>query len=655
MVDGEQTNTRARSHGGRARRSESRCGIFELAFAISALVVAAVAALGCRPPDVLIAQGASASPTSPTTLASAVTLINQGDEAARHIEVTRIALAGGTLVSPSLPLDLGTIAAGESAPLHATFAGQFLPRSRHALTIEGSFDMKHDRKRFTFNMVVVIPPNSPGKGTLQSVAVHAGRVFGAPFPSRRPSFGEEVNGSRWTVPTGPHVAGAPTPNITGTRRAPMVPPRELGPDAPPPILFEANDSMDLPSGTSVGTVGTIAEPSGASNGRDVVFSTANLLAAYSTNGGGSFTALDPTTIFPPDAVGFCCDQVVQYVPRIDRFVWIVQGRNGYRLASASPSDIILSSGTAWTYWSLTPQVFGQPGGTGLDYPDLSVGDHYLYLSWDAGWPGCPAGCRSGFQVARVALDEIVVGSTITVEFTDPPDAPMAWGGHLVQDTGDEIFWAGHNTTSSLRVFSLAEGSGTYAWRDVEIASWPNNALSSITPDGFNWVAGSGGFPGNSILGATRVGNELWFAWTAGTSERFQQPHVELAVLDRSAGFGVLQRLQIWNNRYGFAYPALATNACTREVGLSLESGGPNDFQNHVVGFWGDFVLYVTTDSSIGTTRFGDYVTIRQRPRTRRHPGNLFDAFGYGLDAPRPPATGARADVHHVVFGRPACR
>jgi hypothetical protein len=205
------------------------------------------------------------------------------------------------------------------------------------------------------------------------------------------------------------------------------------------------------------------------------------------------------------------------------------------------------------------------------------------------------------------------------------------------------------------VFSLAEGSGSYFWRDVEIASWPNNALSSLTPDGLNWVAGSAGFPGNSVLGTTRVGRQLWFAWTAGTNPRFPQPHVELAVLDRSDHFRVLDRQQIWNTNYGFAYPSLASNACTREVGLSLEYGGPHDFENHVVGFWGDFVVYRTTDSNIGTTRFGDYVTIRQRPATRRHPGNLFDAFGYGLVAPRPPATGAQADVRHVVFGRPSCR
>ncbi len=38
---------------------------------------------------------------------------------------------------------------------------------------------------------------------------------------------------------------------------------------------------------------------------------------------------------------------------------------------------------------------------------------------------------------------------------------MAWGSHITQNTLDEIFWAGHNSTSQMRVFSWQEGSGTY--------------------------------------------------------------------------------------------------------------------------------------------------------------------------------------------------
>jgi hypothetical protein len=112
-------------------------------------------------------------------------------------------------------------------------------------------------------------------------------------------------------------------------------------------------------------------------------------------------------------------------------------------------------------------------------------------------------------------------------------------------------------------------------------------------------------------------------------------------------------VQIWNNSYAFGYPALATNACTGEVGLSLEYGGNGNYENHVVGFWGDFVVYLTTASNVGTCRFGDYVTIRQAPATTENPGNLFAAFGYGLNSIPPPGSGASSDIRYVLFGRPA--
>jgi hypothetical protein len=224
----------------------------------------------------------------------------------------------------------------------------------------------------------------------------------------------------------------------------------------------------------------------------------------------------------------------------------------------------------------------------------------------------------------------------------------------MQDTLDEIFWAGHNSNSQMRVFSWQEGSGTYFWRDVGISTWANNALSSTTPDGQDWLTGSGGFPGNAIIGATRVSNQLWFAWSAGTDQNFRQPHVEMVALDRNHDFNRIQQVQVWNDSYAFAYPSLATNECTREIGMSFEYGGGGNYENHVVGFWGDFVAYITTDSDLGTTRFGDYVTIRQTPRTVDNPGNLFNAFGYGLNRATP---SSRTDIHYVVFGRPAvqCR
>jgi hypothetical protein len=622
-------------------------------------------------PVVLSAGAPGVSLPNPTTLLSAFPIINTGTAAAENVRVTAITLTkrdpnqrdiDATLTSPALPFNLGTIPVNGSIVLDADFiGGPFTPRNSYALTVQGTYAVGSATYCFTLNTDLVIPPEAPGSAPLNTVTVGANTVSGAPFPHQPLNFGDKVNRPRWTVPTAPFVPGTPTATSTGTQMSPLGPTARLltplapgpilTPLAPGPIVFSANNGLGLTSGTVNGTAatdGNAAEPSGASGG-GVIFVTANWTAAYSTDSGATFTQLDPTTIFPSDAVGFCCDQIVQYVPSVDRFIWFLQG-NGYRLASASPADIINSGGTAWTYWNLTPQVFGEAAGTSFDYPDLSVGNNELYMSWDG---------NGGFQVARTSPAGIQAGGTITIEFTHPSDAPMAWGSHLSQNTGDEIFWAGHNNNSQMRIFSLQEGSNTYFWRDRGISSWANNAPTSTTPDGQDWLAknfnGPGGnsFPRNGVIGATRVFSQIWFAWTAGTDDFFQQAHVEMVTLDRNHDFNVTQQVQIWNNNYAFAYPALATNACSFEVGLSFEFGGGGNYENHVVGFWGDFVAYITTGSNVGTTRFGDYVTIRQAPFTGGNPGNLFTAFGYGLNSVPPPGTGTTTDIHYVLFGRPA--
>jgi hypothetical protein len=170
------------------------------------------------------------------------------------------------------------------------------------------------------------------------------------------------------------------------------------------VLFRKNSPMGYTGGginCSGDSAAACVEPSGAS-GNGVIFMSANWRAGYSTDGGNTFKILDPTTIFPNDAIGFCCDQIIQYAPSIDRFIWLLQG-TGYRLAVASPASINNSNGTAWTYWNLSPSLFGKCQGP--DYPDLSVGDNSLYISWDAGGGG--AGCTAGFQVVRTSLAAIM--------------------------------------------------------------------------------------------------------------------------------------------------------------------------------------------------------------------------------------------------------
>lgn len=103
-----------------------------------------------------------------------------------------------------------------------------------------------------------------------------------------------------------------------------------------------------------------------------VFETGNWYAALSSDGGETFSHINPITAFPSVNGGFCCDQGTVYAVKHDLVVWEIMyqydslGNNTVRLAvAAGPTK--LDSGT-WTYYDLTPQMFGIAPGHWFDYP-----------------------------------------------------------------------------------------------------------------------------------------------------------------------------------------------------------------------------------------------------------------------------------------------
>lgn len=608
--------------------------------------------------QVTFVGGSPGASLSGTTLSVAIPLVNNGNSDATSVQVTSITSPGAVLTSPaSFPVSLGTIPGdGGSAAVLASFtSAAFAPNGTYLVTVKGTYLVSGTSAPtlgFTINKFVTIPAASPGSTVLLTATISPQFNDGYPYPAFLPNFTEEVNTPRWFVPMGsfnPNPAAAP--GGTGVQAAPSGPAGgTVSTVGDAPVNFILNNSLGLPSGGFNGVTSTVAEPSGDTNGGttgggNVVFATANWDAAYATDGGSVFSRLDPTVVFPNDVVGFCCDQIVQYVPSIDRFIWVLQG-NGYRLASASPAQVASTGGTAWTYWNLPPSVFG--GNGGFDYPQVSVGNTYLYISWDAGL-GCTS-CDWGHQVVRIPLSQIKANASISIGYTDPMYGRDAWGAGLSQDTGGVEYWAGQDDTSHMRVFSMPESGNTYSWNEVNVYSWSNNNATSLTPDGVDWLTKLRNFPGNAVIGGTvnnnGNGNRLWFAWTAGTDNNFPQEHIEMVEINPS-NFSLNQQVQIWNPNFAFAYPSLATNTCSQEIGFSLEDGGGGGYENNGVGFWGDFVAYTTTHSSLGVSRYGDYATVRQDPQLfgGQFAGSYMDAFGYGVSA------GPTTDVHYSVFGR----
>src|SRR4029434_2878886 len=130
---------------------------------------------------------------------------------------------------------------------------------------------------------------------------------------------------------------------------------------------------------------------------------------------------------------------------------------------------------------LQSSTFGL-GNNWMDYPDMSVGDNYLYISVDR--------VGLGLLVMRMPLSQIQASSSVNIDYTDPPNSANAYFGHLIHRTGNAGYWAGHISSSRMRIWNLPEGSNIYSWRDVEIDSWPSGSWVSLTPSGVDWLNGA---------------------------------------------------------------------------------------------------------------------------------------------------------------------
>jgi hypothetical protein len=633
-------------------------------------------------PISLTAGPAGVGLEDPDRLLVALPIDNEGSGTAENVEIGSASLQSTDLLEPaSFPVAVGDIVADGRAVFEAAFGSDgLIPLDEYLLTVGGTFSVGALTVPFVLERLITVPAFAPGSTPLSFVTVASSSVTGAPFPpfpepSEIPEgFNEEPPPP---VPTGA-LRGDLQPSAGGFGLEPGIP-------APPAITASARPTAAAKSEgdpvlffRSVGYGsggGTWLDPTGAT-ADDIVIATFNGPVSFSTDGGANFSSQSVTSIFPNNDAngnlidgGLCCDQVMMYAPQIDRFVWLMQFRRGvlpgddpdeptgpnrYRLAAASPAQFLSSGGTAWTYWDLTSGLFGFGPNSWMDYPALSLGDNFLYLSADVLGEG-------GLFVARIPLADIAAGGVINIGFTDPALGSMAWGSHLVQNVSDTAYWAGHNTNSSIRLFQMSEGDGFYSWRDITVNTWPNSDFSSITPTGRDWLAF--GFPGSGIIGGTRLtathfedgsavmSDVLWLAWSAGRGGGFPEPHIQLRSIDTYDDH--INDYHVWNEEVAFAYPALAVNR-EGEVGMALAFGGNEAHSNFAVGIFGDYVVYFPEVADASVSRFGDYFGIR------RHWPNegLFSAFGlwYSQDNPSTaddcdPSSECRTNRHHILFGR----
>ena len=278
--------------------------------------------------------------------------------------------------------------------------------------------------------------------------------------------------------------------------------------------------------------------SGAKAG-DVVVMSGNLWLKLSVDGGKTFTDVDFTKVFAADKTygGWAGDQVIHYVPQIDCFVLYVQSKAGakgsanqsknvVKVALASPADLKKFKGGKaawWRQWDFTSDDFGITAW--MDFPDLSYGDAFLYINTNTftrtfDSAGKEQNAFAGKLFFELPLKELQAGSGFSYYYAMLTES-LSYGSPT-QNVRDENYWAAHVNNSTMRIYSSKGNDPNYYWRERKLkANWPmatNDAngvpdIVSSAPDSGDWISTE-----HRIIGATKVVNQLWFAWTAANGK-----------------------------------------------------------------------------------------------------------------------------------------
>jgi hypothetical protein len=304
-------------------------------------------------------------------------------------------------------------------------------------------------------------------------------------------------------------------------------------------------------------------------------------------------------------MGFCCDQVVLYIPSIDMFVWLLQynadanNQNVERLAFGTSADIRASR---WRTYDISSQDLALPLMM-LDFPDLSFGSNFLYVTCNA---FDATGTWTNAVVLRIPLTSLVNGSPSAEIWSTSQNFALRAAHHF----DSTAYFASHQDTSTLRIFQWPEADVVPSSTDVRVANWVESPFVSRTPDNFNWLARTD----SRVLGGATTNGQLWFAWgaNAGGANNRPNPYIQIANID-IATMAVLQNLNLWDPSLAIQYPALDSTV-DGDVGVSYFLGGNTTFPSHAVAFLGNTSDHViTTSGGFGPAGqvWGDYLTVRR--------------------------------------------
>lgn len=372
-----------------------------------------------------------------------------------------------------------------------------------------------------------------------------------------------------------------------------------------------------------------------------IFYTTNYTASWSGDGGQTYRSVSPFNLSKSVGHKFSGDQVAHYVPAANMMIWILLADDGpILMCLASPDEVVDMKGRSWTVYALTGPVFSRAENTMFDYPQISFGDNFLYLTFNIIDTADAIVCR--FHVGQLR-ERGTLHFQYFVAVNNAYICPC-------QLSGDRGLFVVQNKTSQLRVFVWRENSNTISRHDLDIATIPTEDWIIKTPDGSEWLTPASKID-STVQGVARSRMHLWAAWAGARKvldrreNSFPHPHIGIAVINLQT-MKLVQQRYLWNNEHAFAYPSLASNP-NGEVALTFMWGGDHHYVQHGVGFLtGKTELFSTTnDKSI--TGGGHYITARMAfPEIDRF-------IGAGFNSPKDTTKPAGYENHprYVLFER----
>jgi hypothetical protein len=570
---------------------------------------------------------------------------------------------------------------------------------------------RHQPRRHLRRKFKPTPPRCPADPTPARIGIHRGtrttqRITNGPYPPSEPpptgEFGDPGEEATVRVPAGRFIRAAHHATEPAPSGGEVVPGEEGAARASSAGASTAGDievvrnrslktSSRMPVASSLGDLDG-GEQSVAKGGKAVLYTT-NRGDAISTDGGYSFSYLDPAKIFPAAAGGFCCDQVVTYLPRQRRFVWVLQywsgkggaydkyAPNAILVATARLADVLASNGTSWSFYTFTPDDFGfSLGGRpvfkrywpNLDRPHVAFTGSNLYLTASA-FGGASHESFRGTALWRIGLSQLGKGSIGYQWIHLGPEFAKVRPAQSASPRARTQYFAGAATTSRLDVLEWGDQSNPAYVHEVDVPSIATEDTASRSNSGANWMERWGKSAGQVETGA-QVGNTLVFGWMAGRKAKVirdgkvelvsthDQPALEFAFINTSVKpLRRVAQLNVEFANYAAALPQLRANT-DGALALSFVFGGPSGYASHAVGFLVGWASALTVSGQVDGQAAdiesnpgpieaelgGDYVGLASDPNQPQ----CFVAAGAAsklrFNDPNP-----YVDPHYIVFGRRA--